>query len=79
MIHKTGKSFLRKNNINFLLVFQHTALHYACANNFPKAVRMLLARNADVTARTVRKETPLDLATLNLSNEACIALLQSDK
>ncbi|XP_064641028.1 transient receptor potential cation channel subfamily A member 1-like isoform X2 [Lineus longissimus] len=59
--------------------YKNTALHYACANNQTQTVKLLLAKKADVIAKNNKNDTPLDLAMQNLSNEAAIAILQSDK
>lgn len=54
-------------------------MHLACAGDHVKVVKLLLARGASVTARTVNNETPLDKAIEHRSQLSAAEIIGSDK
>ena len=58
------------------LLFQNTALHYACSGGHTEAVQLLLDKRADVALKNTFNQSPLDLAVDNLHNETAIVMLK---
>jgi ankyrin repeat protein len=52
-----------------------TPLHYAVSVDFPEAVLLLITAGANLLAKTIDGETPLDLAKV-LKHNVCLELLE---
>ena len=52
-----------------------TPLHYAAAENSTESAQLLLERGAEVEARDINKQTPLNLARSNWGNSKAIMRL----